>query len=195
MNKTYDVRRFISRKHGLEYCEMPKSASNSITNAIHASNDTKPYSVPISFRFTFVRHPLARLVSAYVEKIQKGKVKYLVQPNVAAELHPDISIEFFVDFLTHFHTHHCDDSISNHWCPQSWIVSSVGKIDFVGCVENIEEDWKVVMRQGLGPLPHLHKTDYKPGKATWQQMLDKETETKARKFYEDDFNRWPDWWN
>ena len=193
MEDRYPVRQFVINSRGVMYYEMPKVASNSICAAIHSTN-TSPQVVPIQFRFTYVRHPLARLVSAYVEKIQQGKIQWLTcSHKMIQALQPSISIEDFVDFLVNFDSKNYDgELLGNHWCPQSWLVNSMPPLDFVGCLENIKEEWPTLMERGLGPLPHKHKTENIP---TWQQILDTETETKARKFYHEDFDMWPNWWN
>jgi len=135
-------------------------------------------------------------VSAYIEKIQTGSAERLVPAEVYKDLPKTISITAFVDSLVNFHVDHPAHFVSNHWCPQSWIVNSAPDLDFVGCLENIKEDWQVLMDRGMGRLPHLHKTKRELGTPhTWQQMLTPQTEAKAREFYKEDFDMWPDWWN
>lgn len=186
----YAPRRWSVAKLGLQYCEMPKTASNSIHHAINLANNSN-VTVPITFVFTFVRHPLTRLVSAYKEKIQTGKYNHILQPQVAADLSRDMSIEDFVDFLLDFDADRHKQEINNHFCPQSWIVRSIPDLDFVGCLEN-PEDWKELTRRGLRPLEHFNRNTRDT--RTWQDMLDKKTEAKARKFFKDDFQMWPTWW-
>jgi len=131
-------------------------------------------------------------VSAYKEKIQTGKYHHILQPQVAAELSRDMSIEDFVDFLLDFDANRHKQGINNHFCPQSWIVRAIHDLDFVGCLENIGEDWKELTRRGLRPLEHFNRNT--GDTRTWEDMLDRETEAKARRFFRDDFQMWPTWW-
>jgi hypothetical protein len=127
-------------------------------------------------------------VSSYVEKVQSGAVQRLLEPEFAKQLPPETTLEEFVDFLLR----QSPESINNHFCPQSWIVHGAQDIQFVGRLENIQEDWQVLMDRGVPPLRHIHKTpDIKP----WRDMLDENTEKKARHFYRDDFQTWSDWWD
>ena len=181
----YPVHRFASST-GVEYVLVPKCGSNSIRRAINQSQNMKR--VPVNFVFTFVRHPLARLISAYTEKIQTGKTD-IIMPKWKHVLKTDMSIDAFVDFLVNFDQ---DRQLMNdHFCPQSWLIRDI-HVDFVGCLENITEDWKVLMDKGLPPIKHLHKTD---GVPKWKQVLTPTTEAKARAYYKDDFEKWPDWWD
>lgn len=197
MNGKYNVIRLQARGLGVEYIHMSKCASNSISHAISVADQKHGCKWrPVSFRFTFVRHPLARMVSSYVEKIQTGKTKFLVKDKCLRDLPRDMSIEQFVDFLLNFDRDHYGEMINPHWAPQSWMVNSAKNVDFCGRLENLTEDWQMLIDKGLGPLPHQHKTDYnKTVPHTWQEMLTPKVEARAREFYRDDFLMWPDWWD
>lgn len=81
--------RYISRRLGIEYLEIPKAACSSIKQAMLYTDgisithrdldyieywrygpDRKP--PPVSLRFTFVRNPLTRFISFYRNKIRRG---------------------------------------------------------------------------------------------------------------------------
>ena len=95
-----------------------------------------------------------------------------------------MTIAEFVDFLLGFPIH--QHVLNSHFCPQSWLTRG---LDFVGTLENIKEDWAWLQEgRGLADLPHEHPT---PNRKSWRQLLDAETEAKARKFYREDFERWP----
>ena len=182
----YPIHRHRSVTTGAEYILVPKCGCNSMRDAINRSN-AGGSRVPVNFVFTFVRHPLARFVSAYVEKVQTGKV-HILMPKWKNHLSPNMSAAEFLDFIVGFP--HDQELLNDHFCPQSWLLRHV-ELDFVGRLENVAEDWKVLMERGLPELPHLHKT---PNVKPWQDMLDESTEQKAREFYRDDFDRWPGWW-
>ncbi len=185
--RNYPLYRHRCSRACVEYILIPKSASNSIRRALNSGGIGTPCYNP--FVFSFVRHPLARLISAYVEKVQTGKTKILMPKHTDA-LPTNISLPNFVDFLVNFEDNN-KELLNDHFCPQSWILNNVPKLDFVGCVENMEEDWKVLQERGLPNIQHKHKTE---GIQKWQQMLDKETEAKAREYYRDDFEKWPNFW-
>jgi hypothetical protein len=132
-------------------------------------------------------------VSAYRQKIQTGNYIYFTGKKVQDSLHDNITIDEFVDFLLGFDVGNYNEAMNNHWCPQSWLTDSMDDLDYVGCLENIQEDWKELERRGLLFPPHLNKT--KGDAVTWQQVLSPETEAKARQLYQDDFRRWSHWWN
>lgn len=164
------------------YVLVPKSGSNSIKKAIDIANRKDCILTKPKFYFTFVRHPLDRLVSAYVEKIQGGKI-FMLMAEFADVLHPNITIDEFVNFLLENQN---KVMLSDHFCPQSWLLQSYN-LDFVGHLED-EDDWKVLMDKGLPELPHMHKTKDRP---SWKDLLHGETLEKACEFYQDDFEMWP----
>jgi len=188
----YTPRRFFNHRAGVQYIEMPKVASNSIQQALR--HDVKPHRPRSKLVFTFIRHPLARLVSAYVEKIQTGKVKYLVGATMAKDLPPSITLDAFIDFLLNFSSHkkYGAEQINNHFCPQSWILEHEVDIDFIGQLESIDEDWQILVKRGLPFLSHKHPTE---GIQHWSEMLTSDMEDRARHFYQDDFERWAGWWD
>jgi hypothetical protein len=124
------------------------------------------------------------LASAYVEKVQTGKIHQFMKRPWIGKLSKGMTIAEFVDFLLKFPIH--QHVLDAHFCPQSWMVRG---LDFVGTLENIGKDW-AWLQQGreLANLPHKHKT---PKRKSWRQLLDAETEAKAREFYREDFEQWP----
>lgn len=133
------------------------------------------------FRFAFVRSPFARVVSAYYSHIKTENVEYSPKvqallgsriPTIQAKLAPigkntgkaDISFDDFVYYLKDGK----DDELNIHWRPQHTFVSTDGQkgkrllVDFVGKVENIEEDWKKIChRIGVqAEIPHENRTSH-----------------------------------
>ena len=127
------------------------------------------------FKFAFVRNPLSRLVSAYLDKVVPGKrtVKRLVR-NFA--LH-DPRTPWWQRLVTLVRTdpkrgltfrqlieqlgRERLEKLDEHFRPQSLLLAGLA-LDFIGRVERIEEDFAFVQRR-LGtnvPLPHAKRQKY-----------------------------------
>lgn len=107
-----------------------------------------------TFRFTFVRHPIDRLVSAYSDKIVR--VRYMraqIQELLGERVDPDATVPFdmFMAALTIQEPLQMDP----HWRPQHLnIMHGLIESDFIGRLENFDEDIAVVkQRAGLPDVP------------------------------------------
>lgn len=123
---------------------------------------------PSFFRFAFVRHPWARLVSAYLNLVSsRNPVSEPVLQHVHGwrgarmEIGPgnytDITFREFLEFLT------CGRprGFNVHWKPQ-YLFFEASRFDFVGRFERLPEDFEII-RQRLGieqTLPHSNSTNY-----------------------------------
>jgi len=92
-------------------------------------------------KFAFVRNPYARILSAYLHKIVGGELKSLVLKALGYsgnELYVQISFEQFIDVIVATNTENKDA----HWMPMSYILDYPRtKFDFIGKVENFDEDF------------------------------------------------------
>lgn len=121
---------------------------------IEGSVHIKPYQLPSElreqmligddfFRFTFVRNPFIRLVSAYKDKIVNGepeKIFVLQQMGLPKEaLDTEISFEQFVTSIYNSKYGQLDQ----HWMPQV-LTTNARWTDhhFIGKIENFEADFK-----------------------------------------------------
>jgi hypothetical protein len=78
-----------------------------------------------SFKFTFVRDPYARVLSAYLDKVRTG-----------AKITPIATFTEFCRYLAAGGLH-----ANAHWAPQSsLLLLPIERFDFIGKVENIKED-------------------------------------------------------
>jgi len=163
----------------LKYIKNAKCACRAIILAMTEHNGISTQNHGDYFTFSFVRHPLSRLVSSYKDKILTGKLQ---GPNVSTEMTIDDCVSCLLS----------GDIRDEHFCPQSEILR-LDELDFCGTLENIEEDWRVLMDKGLPPLGIWGH--HKSGSAPWQEVLSKETEARAREYYAADFELWPGRWS
>lgn len=97
------------------------------------------------FRFTFVREPVERIVSAYLDKITRETPQ---RTRFFTTFAPDyldgreMSLQEFVDTLAGIPNTRLYDK---HWRPQSDLIFG-GSIQYnlIGCFARLEEDWKRV---------------------------------------------------
>lgn len=159
---------YFSLSCGVQYIEVPKCASTSIKLALLESDGLReqlgayPHAcrrwraVPGYFRpcvvFTFVRHPLERLLSAWREKLQTGKARHL---GGACPLLTTASFDEWVQWITSQQP----TAVDKHWRPQARILRNQNWPDFIGKIENLTADWQRLMDEyGLPPLPHANES-------------------------------------
>ncbi len=164
----------------LLYVPVPKVANRSIKAAL-ADAAGLPYTdpheaafqtVPLTavpdltdyFRFTFVRHPLDRLVSCYAQKIVLY-ARQLQMPllfwRYGRRFWPEMSFAEFVTAVAAIP----DGRADRHFCSQHTFVYRQGApiVDFVGRFEQLAQDWEFVRQQAnIGPLPHFNPSPHKP---------------------------------
>ena len=107
-----------------------------------------------AFRFTFVRHPIDRLISAYSDKIARIRpMRVHIQQLLGMPEDPDTLVPFdmFMAALVVQEPLQMDP----HWRPQHLnIMHGVIEHDFIGRLENFDHDMSVVkQRAGLPDVP------------------------------------------
>jgi len=102
------------------------------------------------FRFSFVRDPLTRVLSSYLEKIRKPQLfypytHYTEYQKRYAELGLDIRNNVsFLEFLRSIAESPPHD-LDVHWCPQHLLLNfDKMKYDYIGRFERFAEDFKVI---------------------------------------------------
>jgi hypothetical protein len=173
----------------LLYVPVPKVANRSIKAALAAAAglpfadgqepnfETAPLAaVPHLtdyFRFTFVRHPLDRLLSCYAQKIVLY-ARQLQMPllfwRYGRRFWPEMSFAEFVTAVAAIP----DGRADRHFRSQHTFVYTGGRlaVDFVGRFEQLAQDWAQVQQQtGLGPLPHFNPSPHKPFTEMYTPML------------------------
>jgi hypothetical protein len=93
------------------------------------------------YRFTFVRNPLTRILSCYLDKIAPPQEVY--RNDLGLDMGP-VSFRAFLERLGDGHLR------SNaHWAPQSDLIAPSG-FDFIGLVEHLDRDLKKVISRVIG---------------------------------------------
>lgn len=155
--------RIISRSTGVEYIEVAKSGCSSIKTALLASDglvaknpyhvhthehwrDYDPAYVP-AFRFSFVRHPVLRCLSAYREKIRNNYAKRAGLDKTAS-LH---------DYLTWLLANPRFIRGDKHFMPQTALLLRQKPADFIGRLECVPRDWVHIQQwHALPDLPQIN---------------------------------------
>lgn len=153
--------------------------------AIKALTDTEHY------KFTVVREPVSRLLSAFSDKVlgqTKQRERFLKQ--IDKPLDWDIKLEDFIDIV-------CDDSaarnLDRHWRSQCKEISySQVKYDYIGTVENINVALQAIMRELFGTSDfHMEDTrktiGHKTKSAPLRDRLAPKYLAKLEQAYSDDF--------
>lgn len=137
------------------------------------------------FKFTFVRHPLDRFMSAYRDFTQlrtgqpwDGSLEDFVRITM------DESISW-VDFRGKG----VETFIRHHTAPMTRPEQCLHEADFIGRYESYAEDVRHLLRMldkgAPADLPHHRKTESRP----WQEDLEGELLERLVDFYAEDFNQ------
>jgi hypothetical protein len=183
---------YYSLACGARYIEVPKCASTSIKLALLESDGLRemfgeyPHAcrrwraVPGYFKpcimFTFVRHPVDRLLSSWREKLQTGKAKQL---GGACPLPPTAAFDEWVSWIVSQRP----AGLDKHWRPQSLILRQDGSPGFIGKMESLDNDWhRLVEGYGLPPLSHANASPDRQ-----RHEISMQTLKRIAKFYAEDF--------
>ena len=156
-------------------------------NSLHIKQDKIRSQCEGLFVFAFVRDPLARLYSAYTNKVVDGEKRG--KPCIF-DCH---GIQYGMSF-DEFTKRVCtipDRKINRHLRSQAWFLcNSNGDTipDLVGHLEQCATDWKHLCGQlpALSPVPHKNKASH--GK-DFMSAYSSDTERMARERYAEDFVR------
>jgi hypothetical protein len=164
----------------------PSLAGLTVFHEMASSADT--------LRFTFVRNPYARLVSAWSNKIAGKPLRpgdpyidlYLDRKPEVRQSQPVQSLSF-AGFV-HFVRESIDESVDPHWDRQTARTSVPGiDLDLIGRVETFEKDFATVLqhaRKSSIKLPRLNRS----GSSNWQRYYSAELADIVYRLYEQDFD-------
>lgn len=109
-----------------------------------------------SYSFGFVRNPLDRLVSCYVQKLEMKRANTLFW-KYGNWLKEEMNFNEFANFVCK-----TPDSIADrHFKSQHFFLFNNNQlvVDYVGRFENLQEDWgKIAQQFELEPLSHVNKS-------------------------------------
>lgn len=146
---------------------------------------TPKYQIPY-WTFSFLRNPFDRLVSAWAYKVrvpsQEDKLYWRLADQYGAAMPVGMPFPDFVRLL------YCTPPLQwdRHFQPQ--IVFLAGRhLDFLGRVETIRDDWRVVERHAGRdlPLPVTRKSRRDPD---YRQYYDPDTRRMVEKMYAEDLS-------
>jgi hypothetical protein len=137
----------ISKKHKFVWFRVAKVGSSTIRSVFRKNHVKMPiYSEDFSFnpekykdyfKFAFVRNPWARIVSCYCQKVENKTSNW---KHYYGECF-DKGFDYFVDFVAKKDLTTAD----RHIRLQTSLIP-VNEVDFIGRLENFEEDFKYVLK-------------------------------------------------
>ena len=183
-----DLLALIHTQKKLIYVQVPKAASTTIKSHLKQHGFTPLHSMrglPLGFHwneyytFSFVRNPITRFNSAY------GTITARV-PQQDADYHK--FVEELLGNKQRFYASH-------HSLPQTFFLSDESglpyELDFVGRVENFNEDWRTLMKHIHVPPPPKQKKNVAEGKPhllSWlEERASEEDQTAICAYYLSDF--------
>ena len=197
----------VSDNVKLAYLSMPKVASSAINIAmlptlgleneqailadplsIHTHLPIKPFlsgTEKSYFKFTFVRNPLERLLSFYIQKFamaEKSKYGFLYRDLLADKLTVDMDFETVVRIICGTRPRKFEEA---HFTPQSYLTHYGYRclVDYIGKYENFEEDFEKIQKKfSLDPTRIVNKSiDY-----DYRDYYTPETLKMAATYYRED---------
>ena len=176
------------KEHNIVFIHIPKNGGSSIRRGYFNNNfekyvgDTFPEKWKNKFKFTFVRNPFDRFISAY---------KMFTEGFIKDKSHMDW--DFYQKMTTHeFLKEAIDDKnyfdtsgIGFHTYPQTHKFNFLDMVDYIGRFETFEDDFKEIC--GLNNikytnLPHWNKTK----RDNYKEYYDDELFKKVSEYYYDD---------
>lgn len=186
--KRYKIRRsrpqlWHFREQGFGYIQIPKVATRSIRQALFDMSGAREPNESFAafesrnsahlsharireeiarglFVFAFVRHPLARLYSAWMNKIVRAEDGARRNIFSCHGMHDGMRFEAFVRRVAELQ----DEALDRHLRSQAWFLSDAAGLlpGFVGKLESFDEDWGILRERlpVLGDVPHKNKASH-----------------------------------
>jgi hypothetical protein len=180
--------RQITRGDGFTYIVCGKSASSSIIKAINKEYVFVPFDELCSeegFIFSFVRNPFDRLYSCWAGWTKRDRSPLY---RLDSRIKRGISLEEFVNVVCSIE----DDMADEHFVSQSALLTNQdGKLmpDFIGRVESMKEDWKIVMEKTNinSPIGHHGRV---ASVTHYADTFSPKMKSMLKERYAEDFERW-----
>ncbi|KAG5175829.1 hypothetical protein JKP88DRAFT_337316, partial [Tribonema minus] len=158
-----------SRSLNAVYVHVPRAASSAIRGSLMDHYPKVDFSAckdmslapsqPPPYAFTFVRDPMARAHSAFVESLRR-------LPRASTKLSADMVGKHIDAWLDELEEGIPDRPLWQHVVPQSFyltapgMLSRFGTVAFIGQVEAMDEHFKLLL-QSLGAAPHPPEGGYR----------------------------------
>jgi len=176
-----------NKERSFVFIHIQKNAGKSIRRALYLQGgaDHRLAKVIRSNLRLFVRNPWDRLVSAYFYRVQGGNGS--LDDLSRAKHYPD-SFDAFCERIEEFKTLPNESMFVSQ---VDWIsdVNAMQIIDFVGRIENIQEDFDIVCEELKRPsikLPHVNKSQHK----SYRDIYTSKTKNLVAIAYKDDIERY-----
>ena len=157
---------------------------------------------PDIFRFTFVRNPYSRLLSAYKNRIRikhaqhsddYAKIFAMKNMDITDPMSPQAPEIKFEDFATYVCKHQDVREMDNHWRPQHLVIRfGVINYSFVGFLESFKDDFSHVLSQIKAPHDKWRSmvgTKYNASpKTNINDFYTEELRKMVNETYQDDFS-------
>lgn len=208
-----DSRCMISHKHKFAYFRIPKAANSTVTATLYYADTLKVVDSLDSiqqikdtvfdkpslmtnkqvsdfrtkyFKFTFVRNPFTRIVSAYLDKI-KTKVnnkRSIVAKSLNIRIESEISFDLFLYYLENGGIYE-----NGHWARQTDILTvNPSDIDYIAKIENIEKDLNYILKIIFSKVtPIINIREHATNAMEISKQLDDNFISRIFKLYEPDF--------
>ena len=186
---------FLIRKPRCVFIHIPKTGGASIRHGFFANRVSGPKQgfIPDAwqnhFKFTFVRNPYDRVISAW-KMFRSGMHDSIWQrPDIQGDLSLSQFLEIVTDQSIAFSgkRQSATEKIRHHSIPQTHPYNCLVHADFVGRFESLETDFAEVCRRLEIPfegLPHWNRTDRQPD---YMQYFDAATLAIVNDFFRTDF--------
>jgi hypothetical protein len=198
----YDVakRMYFSSERSFFYFRVPKAGSSSIVTSLGQSispdmatpsqAQRRLHAIPMpdqiseAFSFTFVRDPLNRVVSAYLDKSREPKFvrKY---PYLGGAPATQDGFHYFLDALA---DGHLMDNL--HWAPQADMLPiPPNDFEFIGKLETLEQDLRYCLTQifGTDRAMRSHRPHKTKAKALAEEYVGHRQRKQIASLYAKDF--------
>lgn len=141
--------------------------------------------------FTFVRNPYARLLSAYIDKIDEKSIYSEKYKKIADKIkNSKTKTSLFADFIDYLEN---NDLYENpHWIPQvAMLPVDCSRIKFIGRVETLDDDLRTVIDTIFGKGTYKEtvsrNTRRQGASKKLMQYYDQDLESRVYELYRDDF--------
>lgn len=153
------------KEYDIIFIHIPKNGGSSIRRGYFNNNfekyigDTFPEKWENKFKFTFVRNPFDRFISAY-KMFTTGFIKN--EKSMSWNNYKTITTHKFLEIVKKDKDYFNTSGIGFHTYPQTHKLNYLHKADFIGRFETLDEDFKKICEINkikYTKLPHWNKTN------------------------------------